>query len=383
MTTANDLIKRSLRLINQPGRGALLAPEDLTFAFEALQEILDSEAVSKQFVPGIVRHFFPFVTGKSIYSYGNFPGADWDSSAFGNFYGDDAPIKIEMGYVRAASTITNNELVDEYRFRNVGSWVVDANAALANNEYRVEAPGLATSSTQPLLVPAPIPGDTYTLRVNAEVFADTFTINLRDATVPFESYVIDSSGVYEFDFVWGTNVAPDIEIASTAIGADFSMVLLSVLPRDTDRLTLPDGQGSDYHMIQVDQAHYNRRFTKGNLGRPYHYLWSRSALGHGEIRFDNQGVGGDICVFDVLVNKVSIETVNDELRLNPAAYKWLRYALADDVAGEYGKMLSPRQITIMEAAWDKLAVSNRRMNMLGVPRALRQRQRFDINRGDP
>lgn len=380
MTTANDLIKRSLRLINQPGRGAQLAPEDLTFAFEALQEILDSEAVSKQFVPGIVRHFFPFVTGKSIYSYGNFPGADWESSAFGNIYGDDAPIKIEMGYVRAGSVITDNELIDEYRFRNLGAWTEVAPGSVENNELVITDQGGVTNA---VLIPDLTGSTTYTLRMNIEVNADTVTVQLLNNAIAFETYILDASGVYEFDFVWPAGIVPSVSILGTALGADATMTLFSILPRDTERLTLPDGQGSDYHMIQVDQAHYNRRFTKGNLGRPYHYLWSRSADGRGEMRFDNQGVSGDIAVFDVLVNKVSIETVNDELRLNPAAMKWLRYALADDVAGEYGKMLSPRQLTIMDQAWDKLAVSNRRMNMLGVPRALRQRQRFDINRGDP
>ena len=63
--------------------------------------------------------------------------------------------------------------------------------------------------------------------------------------------------------------------------------------------------------------------------------------------------------------------------------RWLRYAVADDIAGEYGKTLTPSQMRIMDDAWNQLAISNQRMNMLGVPRALRQRRRFDINRGDP
>jgi hypothetical protein len=37
----------------------------------------------------------------------------------------------------------------------------------------------------------------------------------------------------------------------------------------------------------------------------------------------------------------------------------------------------------MDDAWNMLAASNRRQNMLGVDRGIRQRQRFDINRGDP
>ena len=277
MITALNLITRSLRLINKPGRGALLAPEDLTGEFEALQEILDSEAVSKQFVPGIHRHFFNFIGCQAIYSYGANPGDDLDSSAFGNIYGDPAPIAIESAYVRAGSSITNNELVDEYRFRNVGNWVVDPNAVLANNRYKVESPGVATSSTQALVIPAPIAGETYTLRILAEVTIGQAFINLRESAVNFDQFIVDSSGTYEYDFVWTPGVVlPDIEIA--ALGpSDFQLTLLSIIPRGKDRLSLPDGQGSDYNMVKMDQTHYNRQFTKGNLGRPYHWLYTRAA----------------------------------------------------------------------------------------------------------
>ncbi len=384
MTTALNLITRSLRLINQPGRGAQIAPEDLTGAFEALQEILDSEAVSKQFVPGIRRHFFNFVSGQAIYSYGANPGNDLDSSAFGNIYGDPAPIGIESAYVRAGSTITNNELVGEYRFRNVGPWVVDPNAVLANNQYSVENPGAATSSTQPFLVPAPIAGETYTLRIIAAVQNNVAEIRLRELGVAFDTFIVDSSGTYEFDFVWtGGITVPDIEIAGLATDDDFQLTLVSIIPRGLDRLTLPDGVGSDYNMVKMDQTHYNRQFTKGNLGRPYHWLYTRAGGQNGQLRFDNQGVAGDILVMDVLVNSVSVTNINDEMRINPQMVKWLRYALADDVAGDYGKELSFRQVKIMDDAWNMLAASNRRQNMLGVDRGIRQRQRFDINRGDP
>ena len=58
MTTASDLIKGALRLINVPGLGASLAAEDQSNALSALQELLNTNAVSKQFTPGIKRHFF-------------------------------------------------------------------------------------------------------------------------------------------------------------------------------------------------------------------------------------------------------------------------------------------------------------------------------------
>jgi hypothetical protein len=382
VTTASELIRRSLRLINQPGRGAQLAPEDQSNALEALQEILDSEAVSKQFVPGIRRHFFPFVSGKSFYSYGNNPGADFNTSPFGNINPDPAPIKIEYGQVLAASNIIDNELIQEFRFQNVGNWTEVAPGEITNNELVIIDQGGVTIA-DPDIVPDLTGATTYTLRTIVEQNAGEVVITLYNNAVQFEQFILDSSGTYEFDFVWPAGIVPSIEILGQNLGADLRLALFSIIPRGLDRLQIPDGIGSYYHMIQSDQNSYNRYFTKGNLGRPYHYLYTRSAGPLGELRFDNSGVSGDIVVFDVLVNTVQVYNLSDTLQLSPQSIKWLRYALADNVSSEYGKNLNQRQITIMEDAWNKLAAGNRRMNMLGVPRGLRQRQRFDINRGDP
>jgi hypothetical protein len=379
VTTANELIVRALRLINQPGRGARLAAEDQSNAFEALQEILDSEAVTKQFVPGIRRHFFPVVGGKSIYTYGGNPGDDLDSSAFGNFAGDPAPLAIEYGEVLTGSSITDNELIDEYRFHNVGAWTEVAPGEISNNELVVIDQGGAT------YVPAPdlLGLTTYTIRMTALVNIGSITVTLLNNAVAFDSFILDESGDYEFDFVWPAGTLPTITVLGTTVGDDASMSLFSIIPRGLERLEIPDSIGSYYKMTPFDQEQYNRQFTKGNQGRPYRYLYTRSAGRQGDIRFDNTGVSGDIFVFNVLVNKVSVQNIGDQLRVNPQAIKWLRYALADDVAPEYGKSLAPRQISVMDDAWNTLASSNRRINNLGVPRGMRQRRRYDINRGDP
>ena len=153
-----------------------LSPTDQADAFESLQEILDSEAVSKAFVPGIRRHFFNMTAGKAIYSYGPSAQADLRSDDFDD---DPAPIKIEDAYIREGSSITNNELVPEYRFENVGIWAVDADpdVNITNNQYVAEQPAAATSSTA---VVAPTAGTTYTLRVNADIINGTVEIRLRD-----------------------------------------------------------------------------------------------------------------------------------------------------------------------------------------------------------
>lgn len=395
MTTANDLIRRGLRLINQPGRGAQLSAEDSANALEALQELLNSEAVSKQFVPGIRRHFFPMISGKSIYTYGASPQLDLRSDDFGinPAQGDPAPISIEDAYIRAGSAIVNNEVVEQYRFENQGAWVPAGGAVITNNQLKIEQliGGAALALNTGAASAVDLTGaTTYTLRTDVEVFNGTVEIQLQNNAVTFETYVLDSSGRYQFDFVWPAGVLPSINITTLLVTDDVRFSALSIIERGHERLELPDSRGSDYSITVIDQKRYNRRFTKGTGGRPYNILYTRSAsgvagdgVGQGEIRFDNSAIAGDILVMDVLVNTVAIASLNDELRINEQGEKWLRYAFADNIAGEYGKSLNPRQIAIMEDAWNQLAASNRRMNTLGVDRALRDRPTFDINRGDP
>lgn len=395
MTTASELITRSLRLLNQPGRGASLSAEDTANAFQALREILNSEATSKQFVPGIRRHFFNLSSDKAIYTYGASPQLDLRSDDFGidPSQGDPAPIHIEGAYVREGTTITDNEVVEQYRFENVGAWVLAGGAVIANNfltiEQFVATADLALNTGAAASVD--LTGNTtYTLRTNLVVNDGTCMIELLNNAVVFDTFVLDSSGKYDFDFVWPAGTLPSIRVSTTLVTDDVQFTDLSILERGVERMVLPDSQGSDYKITIIDQKRYNRRFTKGTGGRPYAILYTRSfsgvagdGVGQGEIRFDNAGITGDILVMDVLVNKVSINTVNDTLRISEAGEKWLRYALADDLSGEYGKTLNVRQIGIMDAAWDQLASSNRRNNMLGIDRALRERPTFDINRGDP
>lgn len=386
-----ELLSRGLRLINEPGRGATLGPDDQADALTALIEILDSESVSKQFIPGVSRHFFPMTSGQSIYSYGAGSQFDLRSDNFGsllNGLGDPAPTKIEYGYIREGSNIVGNEVVEQFRFESVGTWVLDADPAvqIINDQYVAEQPAAATSSTQALVAgdAALQAGIDYVLRVDAVVFNGTLTIEARDSAIAFDSLVIDSSGYFEVELNWPSIVAPDLNLVTLLATDDVRLNSVSLIQKGKrDRYELPDSRGSDYSIYIVDQIHYNRRFTKGTGGRPYNIFYTRGAGESGEIRFDNSAIVGDILVMDVLVNRAKIRTVDDELRMNPEAIKWLRYALADHIAPEYGKALTNRQITIMESAWDRLAASNRRINRLGIDRAMRDRPTFDINRGDP
>lgn len=372
MIRANQLVERALRLINVPGRGSALAAEDLRDGVTSLQEILDSEAVSKQFVPGIRRHFFPMVQGQAIYSYGASPAANLRSD---DFDGDPAPIRLEDVYIREGSVIVNNEQVGNYRFENQDSWTLSGTAAIANNRATIDGIG-EVSQNLTLTV-----NTTYTLTFNVEIDAGGLLLRVDQNAAAILDLVIDSSGEYSLDFTF-TDTLPVLRFITTSADDDVIVFDASIIERGKQRLELPDSQGSDYGMTIVDQIHYNRRFTKGTGGRPYEILYTRD-WPISEIRFDNSAVVGDILVMDVLVNRVAVNDANSIIRLHPDAIRWLRYELADDLAGAYGKALTANQVIIKEDAWNKLSSGNRRINALGVDRGLRERPTFDINRGDP
>ncbi len=312
------------------------------------------------------------VSGKSIYSYGPSPQADLRSDDFDD---DPAPIKVESAYIRAGSTITDNEQVDEYRFEATGSWLLTGGATIQNNQANLS--GISTLSQNLSLVA----GRTYTLRFDIDVNVGDVVVQVQQNAVDILNQTIAAGGYYEFDFEYTTTLP--VIIFTTADGSDDSQVLdCSIIERGLDRLELPDGRGSDYMCRIIDQTEYNRRFTKGTGGRPYRILFDRG-YEIAEIRFDNSAVAGDILVMDVLVDRTTVPRLDSTIRLNTNALKWLRYALADEMAGEYGKSLTVRQMQIMKEANDRLVQGTWRRNRLRVDRGLRERPSFDINRGDP
>lgn len=375
---ASELVEKALRLINVPGRGAKLNPADQANALDSLQDLLASEAVSSFVVPGVRRHFFGLQPGKSIYIYGAGPQANFRSDDFDD---DSAPIGIESAYIRSGSNIINNEVIGEPRFENLGPWVLGGNGSvISNNALSIEK--VVDTATQSLTSSALVAGQTYTLRINADVFSGTVEIRARDSAVVFDTYILDSQGYYEFDFVWATTVAPDIQIATTDSGDDIRIDSISLIERGKVKLELPDGQGTDYPVTVIDQKRYNRRSSKGTSGRPYEMHYSRGYK-LSNIRFESSAQPGDILVMDVLVNPLQVNNLNSEIKLNPEAMLWLRYALADIVAPEHAKALTPRQIKILDKAWDNMASTNHRPNKLRADPAIQSRRHYyDINQGD-
>ncbi len=368
---ASELVTRALRLINVPGRGGVLGSFDQQQAFETLQEILDSEAVSKLFVPGIRRHFFSLVANEHIYSYG--PDGDFDTIDFD----DPVPTKIEDAYISAGNTIVRNERVDEWDFKAAGIWTIggilsDGFVTLADVESVFQV--LPT----PLVV-----GTRYIAKIDYTQFTDELRFRVQEGFGPTDlvNQVLTESGEYEFEYVVADPANHQVSAAGVTTPGSHRIDSISIIEKGKERVELA-GFGSDYSIKVIDQRRYNRRFSKGTGGRPYQLLYSRN-YPTAEVRFDNAPTVGDTIVMDVLVNRVAITSLDSEIRMHPDAIKWLRYEIADHEAGAFGKMLSPRQTKILDAAYDKLAAGNLRTNMLAVPRALRTRPIFDINRGDP
>jgi hypothetical protein len=377
MTLASDVITRGLRLINVPGRGAVLSGQDSQNAFETLQEIVAAESVSKQFVPGIRRHFFPLQGGKAIYSYG--PGAEFDT----NDFFDLTPVRVEDCYIREGAVIQNNEQVSNGDFNLATNWTLGTGWSIANGSATIAPGNNGETLSQTLNLVA---GRNYTVRVR--VAHRDGSVNLRviqDGAINIVDQTLDAGAVsYVFTATFSGTVSSEIQFIADA-DADMDIEDVSIIETGLDKVFLPDpanqGGGSDYTVTIINQKRYNRRFTKGTGGRPYELLFSRN-YPNAEIRFDNSAIPGDILVMDVLAAP-QVLAQTDTVPLHPDAIKWLKYQLAHEMSGEYAKRLTREQQEIRKDAWTKLSSGNRRKNTLRFDRALRIRPTFDVNRGDP
>ncbi len=370
---ASQLITRALRLINEPGSGVDLSDYALNGGFDSLRELLQSKSVSRILQPGIRTHFFALTSGKSIFTYGVGPQADFRSDDFG----DPAPIEFEDAYVRTGVSIVNNEQVDEFRFENAGTWSTTGDVAIVNNTAEFSGVGILSQSI-------PItPGTTWTIRLKAVIDNLSLELKVFDGVSGEDFRVdIDESGVFEFDITvpaGGRVIQLEAIDASTQAAIDY----LSIIERGKDRLELPtDGKQSDYPVDVMDQRQYNREHSKGTSGRPYRALYTRTRP-LATLKFDHGNLVGDILVADVRVDLITPENLYDELNVHNDALRFLRYALAQDLAPEYGKKLTQQQLDTMDEARRDMGAGGRKSNKLRTSQMLGRRTNFNINRGDP
>lgn len=377
-TTARDIVTRGLRLINVPGRGALLPKTDAVEALEALQDIVTSYSTSEQFVPGVTRHFFALQELKDVYRYG--PGLeapDFDSSLFNS----GAPIRIESAYIRAGAQIIDNRLVANSRFNGSTGWTPTAPTWEIRNGQARFNPGTADVSIAAATNPTLSVDTQYTLTLSVSLNAGTIRVQVVSTPGALDGLLatIDTSGTYTFKFFPQEAGEHQVLILTSSTDASGTIDNVNLIQTGQDTLTLT--RGNDYHVRLIDQEEYNRRYTKGTNGRPYEIFYSRGA-GVSEVRFDNSGTAGDILVMDVLP-VLSIDSLDQELPINSDAFNWLKYELAYQMAGQYGKALTRDQINIKNSSYELMAAGNRRLPGLRVDRALAIRPRFDVNRGDP
>lgn len=372
MRTARQLVTRALQLINVPGRGSDLDDADLTAGFETLQELLDSSAVSRAFQPGIARHFFPLTLNKAIYTYG--PGGELDSQLY---FDQPAAISLEDAYIRGSGQILDNEQVTDSRFGSAAGWTLGTGWSIANNLASLAAGNSGETLDQALALEA----DTdYVVKVTVDQVDSTITVDITSGTALL-NVSLDSSGTYEYE------IRPSVAGGTLTVTADdadsaFDISHISIVEKGKSLSELQEDTGYDYPLRMSDQKSYNSFAAKGSGGRPDRILFSRS-YPLAEIRFDTAPLSGDILVMDVRVNLAQVTDVNDTLKLNPEAMKWLRYQLANELAGEYGKELSMNQLRIMDRAYEDMAAANTRKNRLKVDAGLRTgRGRYNINRGD-
>ncbi len=375
-----DLIASALRIINVPGLGALLSSEDLASGLDVLKFIVDTESVSEAFIPGINRHFFPLVNGQAIYTYG--PGGNFDT----NDFFDPAPVGVELAYIREGGVITDNRRVTNGDFQSATGWTISpAGWVIANQVARVSPGNTGARLSQSLSLTA---GTTYRVTVSTQHRAGSVRLQvIQDGSTNLVDQLISStlSGkVYTFTY---TGATAEIAFIAEDTLADFDVQSVQVLGENQDNVSLATGSlfatGSDYIVQVIDQRRYARRFAKGTGGRPFELLFSRS-FPLAQILFDNAPIGGDILIMDVLVNKARVTDLDDDLQLHPDQLKWLRFQLAYEIAGEYGKALNGQQIQMKEEAWQKMAAGNTRVRNLEIDPGLRGRSTtFDINRGDP
>lgn len=375
-STVEQLIKRSLRLINVPGRGARLSAPALSEALEALQEILNSNAVLDVFVPGTRKHFFSIPSQLSKYSYGRSPQALLRSDNFDN---DPAPIKIFNANVRQGGSIIDNEQVSEYRFENVGAWVEAGTADITNNAAVLANIG---SISQALNLQD---GVTYTVRVVITVNAGSCDLVIQGDAVDVLSQVLDSSGVFEFDFAFVGVASSSISITTTLSTDDVSIDSVSIIERTKQRLELAETGTDTKIKIKTDLDQWAAISSKYVGGDPCALLYNR-IYPIPEIWFDQRPSIGLIIVMEVQVNQLEISNLSDEIKLHNDALRWLRYELADAMAGEYSKSLSREQRTMKDEAWDLLDTGNSITGKIRADGGILGRRAggryYDINTGD-
>ncbi len=368
--TARSLCTRALRLINEPGRGATLPPDDLNGAFEVLKDIIASEGVSKNFKPGVSRQFYEVNAQNAIYSYGS--GGDFDTDLFNS----PIPTKIEDAYLRQGSTIRNNQLVINGDFGDGSNdWTLGAGWSVLNAVASFDE-SVGDGTLTPAAAITTTIGTVYILSFDAVITTAGIAVSADAGAFTTN---INGSGSYSFEFTaTATSQALAFSSVNSALDAG-QLDNISFIQKDKPTVELI-GSGSDYPLRVMDQRTYNREYAKGSGGRPERIFLSRT-YPLAEILFNRSPTIGEILIMDVTTNftLLNIDTV---IPMHDDSLKFLRYQIASDIAPEFGKSLDTVQLKTLRSAKSLFLAGNTRKNKLRVDSALLAPQRYNINQGD-
>lgn len=369
--TVRSLLTRSLRLINEPGRGATLLSPDINAAFDVLKDIVSSEGVSRNFKPGVTRHFFNISAQTPSYSYG--PGGDFDTDLFAGL----VPSKVEDAYIRQGGAITNNQKVINGNFGDGSNdWTLGAGWSVLNGVALFDQSVGDGNLTPSAAITATI-GKIYILSFDAVI--DKAGINVSADGGAFTTDV-NGSGSYSFEFT-ATVTSQALTFSSVNSALDKGQLdNISFIEKGKSTVELLLG-GSDYYVKVMDQKTYNRQFSKSSGGRPDWLFFSRN-YPLAEVVFDRSPTIGEILVMDV-TEDFSLSSLDSLIPVHDSSFKFLRYQVASDVAPEYGKALSRDQAKTLKDAKSDMLAGNSRKNVSRVDRSLRTtRRRYNINQGD-
>ena len=375
---ASELVRRSLKLINVPGIGQSLDNVELQDGFDALKEFIDSEAVSPFFVPGIRRHFFNLTSGKAVFSYGT--GKDLDTTPFG----DPHPVEIENAYIRLNGSIDSTpiltELLSNPSFTESGiGWRMTGTGT-----YNDSTPGQAEITLGDVLFQSiVVPNEkTYTLTVDVDTLAGgSGTLTIDALAAESFSQVISAAGTYTYTITTSliTAASPLLTVRAFTSGGSVTATINSIsLTETTTPHTLVEA-GTDLPVkVMKDRMSLTSTVIKTTSGIADRLYYSRQ-YNQGELQLDYQAQAGHMLVMEVTVNTVAITELSDTLKFNDEQIRYLRYALANDVAGEYGKALNKSQMDILKDARQSVHGVNKRTHQ-NRPGIFNKSKRFDINR---
>ena len=198
MTTANEIISRSLRLMGVLGQGRrTLTANEAADGLEALNGMLESFSLERMMVYQILEENFPLVAGTASYTIGS-----------GGTFSTIRPIKIESAFIRDSSNIDyqleiiNNEAYDSVQLKTVSS----------RPQYLYYDPVYPLAYIRLLYVPA----YADTLYINSWKQLQQFTDGTTDLALPpgYKRMIVYNLAI-EMNAEYQTKLAPEVVAIAT------------------------------------------------------------------------------------------------------------------------------------------------------------------------